>query len=160
MKEIKLTMNLVALVDDEDFEALNKRKWFAQKGRNTFYARTSYRKNGVKKSERMHRVILGLTDSNLLADHIDGNGLNNQKSNLRTASYSDNNANRKTKINDTSKYLGVCFNASNGLWKAQITKNYKKHNLGFFAKEINAAKAYNEAAKKLHGEFANLNILY
>lgn len=148
---------MVTLVDDEDFEYLNQWKWVAQDNKCTFYAkRTSYA-DKKKVSIWMHRLILGITDKGVLSDHKDRDGLNNQKSNLRKATRSQNNANTNPKKNGTSKYIGVSFHKHSKKWHAAIQCNKKLTNLGYHIYEIDAAKAYNEAAKILHGEFANLN---
>ena len=106
----------------------------------------------------MHRVI---TDSpaHLLVDHINHNGLDNRKANLRTATCAQNNVNRrsiKTK-NSPSKYKGVYWSKRDNKWQVQICYNYKIRTIGQFNDEIEAAKAYDEAAMKYHKEFAVLN---
>jgi hypothetical protein len=158
MKEISLPKNLIAIVDDEDFEFLTSRKWNITKGLKTYYAVRNTSVNGNTFTEVMHRLIMKVSDSSVFIDHIDGNGLNNQKSNLRIATRSQNNANRLAKKNGTSKYLGVCRIKNRDRFQANITKDGKQYALGYFTTEEAAAKAYNEAAIRLHGEFANLNI--
>ena len=158
MKEIQLTQGKIALVDDSDFEWLNQWKWYAAREGNTFYAQRTDRSNG-KRTVKMHRLILGLSDPNILADHMDLNGLNNQRNNLREADSSKNQWNRRSVKNSSSKYLGVSFDKDKRIrkWKAIIQANNKKIVLGRFASEDEAALAYNEKALELHGEFANLN---
>lgn len=163
MKEIKLSktgtkyFGLVALVDDEDFERLNKWDWHVGKGNRTFYARR-FTTNTIKREGiHMHKEILICNASDLVVDHKDGNGLNNQKNNLRIATHSQNVANRRSHKNSTSKYLGVSWNSQKKLWQAAIMTNYKTTYLGCFDIETEAAEAYNEAAKTVHGEFARLN---
>lgn len=157
MKEIKLTQGKVALVDDEDFEYFNQWKWYAAKGRRTFYAqRNGYNENG-KYIIHMHREILGLTDPEIFCDHRDTDGLNNQKHNLRTATRTQNNANKKSSKSSTSSFLGVSYHKSRNNWRATIFKDYKQIHLGSFKTEIEAAKAYDKHALEIHGEFANLN---
>ncbi len=169
MKEIKLTQGKVALVDDEDFEYLNQWKWQAHKCVNTYYAVRNYRENGVSISIKMHREILELKDKRKFGDHKDGNGLNNQRYNLRVASRRENNINRRSSKSSTSKYLGVFIHTERRAtlptrrYRAQInTINGRKH-LGYFDYSIEgeklAALKYNEFAKIYHGEFANLNIV-
>lgn len=161
MQKIPLTRGKFAMVDDEDYDFLNQWKWNAHRGANTFYAtRGVWIKERKKMKEvAMHRVILGLTDSKIHVDHKDHNGLNNQKENIRRATPSQNCANIKPKEGKTSKFLGVSKRTDNGKWKAEIRKNNIGYRLGTFNNEVDAAKAYNEAAKKLHGEFANLNTI-
>lgn len=153
MKEIKLTKGKVTVVDDYDFEWLNQWKWYARENGNTFYAQRR-KGNGT---EKMHRLILGLVTKDQIADHKDGNGLNNQRTNLRAVTLSQNASNRRSKLNGTSKYLGVNWHKKEKRWNASIRKNGKLVCLGGFSKEEDAALAYNTGALKLHGEFANLN---
>ncbi len=156
MKEIKLTQGYFALVDDEDFEYLNQFKWqvFLKKNGNTCYAQRSYKKG---KNISMHREILGLTDPKIQGDHIDGNGLNNQRYNLRTATHTQNQRNRKNFIKGTSKYKGVSWDKKNKKWIVRIRNGGKQIYLGHFLDEIEAAKKYDEMAKIYHKEFAYIN---
>jgi len=173
MKEIKLTQGKVAFVDDEDFDELNQHKWFAQEikykdGTKQYYAGRNVRcEIGNKRQKRvyMHRVILN-TDG--LVDHIDSNGLNNQRNNLRSATSGQNVHNQKPKQNCTSKYKGVYlhiikdkrYGREYPYWNASIrVPGGKTLNLGDFKNEKEAALTYNEAAIKHFGEFAYLNDL-
>ena len=154
MKEIQLTQGYVTQVDDEDYEWLNQWKWYVQKKPHNNYVMRSEGPFGKQKKISMHRFILGLTDPNMLADHKNHNGLNNQRSNLRVSTSSQNQANRRiSKSKKSSKYLGVYWSKVNNNWFAQILK---KH-IGCYDNEIDAAIAYNNEAKKVHGDFANLN---
>lgn len=154
MKEIQLTQGQVALVDDEDFESLNQFKWCAHKHGNTFYAVRSIYANG-KQSIYMHGAIMGGKG----VDHIDGCGLNNQKSNLRLCTQSQNNMNRNKQGNTSSVYKGVYFSKRDKKWMARIKINRKFIYLGLYNTEVEAAKAYNTKAIELFCEFANLNII-
>lgn len=172
MKEIQLTQGRVALVDDDDFDYLNQWKWFALKGRHTYYAaRTTRVKNGNTLKGviiYMHREVVRA--SRLMVDHRDGNGLNNQKTNLRYCTQRQNSQNRRSA--GKSKYLGVmCIKVRTAYVKkdgvesrheydritAIIKTNGKQKRLGYYKSEEEAARAYDEAARKYHGEFANLN---
>jgi hypothetical protein len=155
MKEIPLTQGKVALVDDEDFEELNKYKWRARKGKNTFYAKRSTKRPNQKTIE-MHRQILGFP-AGFQTDHRDGNGLNNQRSNLRICTISQNQHNTGKQKRNTSGYKGVCFHKNAKRFIALIMVNRKSTHLGYFNTAIEAALAYDAAAIKLHGEFAQLN---
>lgn len=143
---------ICALVDDEDFEFLNKFIWSYEKKPHTSYASTQLEDRRVY----MHQLILPCPEG-CTPDHINGNGLDNQRSNLRIATYSQNSANRRLPKNKSSKYRGVTWSISNNQWMAQL-KN-KGHNiyLGYFSSEIDAARAYNRAALEKFGEFARIN---
>lgn len=154
MKEIKLTQGKVALVDDEDYERLNQFKWCAVFDRNTFYAvRAKKRSEGKDRMIKMHWDILGLKG----VDHIDHNGLNCQKSNLRKCTHQQNMMNRTANKNSTSKYKGVSFVSSRNKWLASISTHGKAINLGRHDNEKDAALAYDKKAIELFGEFAYLN---
>lgn len=172
MKLIPLTQGQFAMVDDEDYEYLIQWKWQTRKGCNTFYAERAFW-NGKNNSKiSMHREIMK-TPKELQVDHINHNGIDNQKNNLRNCTRSQNQMN--TLPSGKSKYKGVywCENTikrilKNGQekiykikpkWKAQIMISGKKTSLGYFENEIDAAKAYNEAAVKYHKEFSHLNII-
>ena len=153
MKEIQLTQGQVALVDDEDFEALSQSKWWANKDRNTFYAYRWIKVDGKGIAQSMHNAILNGKG----IDHIDKNGLNNQKSNLRFCTISENAMNQRKQRNTSSIYKGVCIDKPYGKWRSHIRINGKAIDLGSFTSEVEAAKAYNAKAIELFGEFANLN---
>lgn len=161
MKEIKLSVQgknkgkYVALVDDEDFEYLNQFRWNAHKGRNTFYAVRQLTVDGKKTAQLMHGEVM----KGKCIDHIDGNGLNNQKSNLRFCTLSENQMNKRKRYNCTSIYKGVYFNKRAKKWLARIGINGKDIHLGLFASEVDAARAYNAKAIELFCEFANLNVI-
>lgn len=158
-RRIPLTQGKYALVDPEDYERLSKHKWHANKGGATFYAvRWAPRKRQKKLTViYMHRQVLNNPDSEFI-DHINHNGRDNRKANLRPATRAQNNCNRKKYDNNSySKYKGVSFQQKNRKWSAQIGLNNKMMFLGYFKKEIDAAKAYDAAARKYHGEFASLN---
>lgn len=161
MKSIELSKGMVAFVDDEDYEWLNQWKWTLadRPSSNLKYARRNIY-IPFRSSEMMHRVILGITDRRVQVDHIDRNGLNNQRSNLRMATQSQNNANRKLKPSPISGYLGVAPNNSKiNPWRAVIRKDRKKYNIGQYPNKEQAALAYNVMAKRLYGEFATFNNL-
>lgn len=153
MKEIKLTQGQIALVDDDDFEALNQYKWSAKKSGSKFYARRSIIVHGKQITQYMHCEVM----KGKGIDHIDINGLNNQKSNLRICTQSENMMNVQKKENCTSVYKGVNFHKPNSKWRAAIKINGKQIHLGYFTSEADAARTYNKKAIELFCEFANLN---
>jgi hypothetical protein len=161
MKEIKLTKCQVALVDDEDFEKLSKFTWYAQKRPYTYYAQSSIKINGKWKRLHMHREILGLSrDDCRIADHIDRDGLNNRRSNLRIVNKSINNLNSRMFCNNESGYRGVYKQKDCNRWRASISKNKKAFYIGLYKTPELAALAYNYRAIIMHGENARLNTIY
>jgi hypothetical protein len=160
MAEIKLSQSQVTLIDDEDYEWLSKFKWHYSQGGNTGYAKRDIWVKGKGKVLKMHRIILGLNfGDKRQADHINGNGLDNRKGNLRIATKTQNSCNRDKQINNTSGYKGAFWVKAKKKWKAQIRSNGKSYHLGYFNDVIKAAKAYNKGAIKHHGEFAYQNII-
>ena len=157
MKEIKLTQGKVALVDDELFEELNKYIWFAAKDVSVTTAKYYARCNHQGKKIKMHRLIMGVSDPKIKTDHKDGDGLNNQKENLRLCSDLENGRNKKIPSSNTSGYKGV-HQTRKGKWVARIGIDYKKIHLGVFDNPVDAAIAYDKKAKELFGDFAKLNI--
>jgi len=159
-RRIPLTRGKHAIVDPEHYDRLNKYKWQASKGSDTFYAARSVwdRVNKKKRTIKMHREII-CPPHPLVVDHINHSGLDNRKANLRPATKSQNNINKpfKKKKGAHSKYRGVTWQKSINKWQAQIRAKGTHRVIGYFEDEIEAAKAYDKAAKKHHGEFAVLN---
>jgi hypothetical protein len=146
-------------VDSEDAPRMLERPWQIYKDRRTFYAVCDKQAGGHRRRSLMHRIILGLTDPKVLADHIDGCGINNTRSNLRVATNKQNCANRQKGSGCQSKFKGVSFKYPDGdrPWVAYIRVDKTRIALGYYAEEEEAARAYNEAAKEYFGEFAWLN---
>ena len=140
MKEIILTQGQVALVDDEDYGKLNQYNWFADKSKNTYYAvRKETVSHKKRKKIRMHQMLIDCPDG-YVVDHIDGNGLNNQKENLRAVTIGQNQQNRHVK--KTSVYPGVSWVKSLNKWTARHQVNGKLRYLGVYSDEVLAFKAY------------------
>lgn len=160
MKAIPLTQGREALVDDCDFEYLMQWTWwFASMPRYTGYARRK-RINGDS-GVYMHCLIgsrAGLSFEGQQIDHVDGNGLNNCRSNLRVATHAQNQQHRpRLNCNNTSGFKGVGWKKHAGKWEAHIGVNGRKQHLGYFDDPRDAALAYNSAALEYYGEFACLN---
>jgi hypothetical protein len=157
MKEISLTQGKVALVDDCDFEYLNQWNWHYHK-RGYAVCNVGGRKRHQLRT--MHSMIASRMRLVLITkevDHKDGNGLNNQRNNLRPATSSQNKMNQKLKINNISGFKGVSWDKENNKWRASIGLNGRNLKLGRFTTPIEAAKVYNTAALEYFGEFARLN---
>lgn len=147
--------NVFAIVDDQDYQMLlDMGNWRLS---NAGYAEIVVNRKDKNCSILMHRVLMEAKKGHNI-DHIDGNPLNNQKSNLRYATTAQNSWNRKGVQNSTSKYKGVSWAKQFNKWYACIKKNGKSKNLGYYASEIEAAKVYDKEAKSLFGDYARLNI--
>lgn len=158
MKRIKLTQNKFTIVDDSDYEWLNQYKWYFSQQRGSGYSHRTPFINGKKKMVSMHRFILGV-ENNMEVDHINGNGLDNRRSNLRISTHQQNICNQKLRFDNTSGYKGVSLDKRYRKWKSFIYTKNKQHGLGYYSNIKEAAKAYNQAALKYFGEFARLNII-
>lgn len=154
MREIYLTNNDVAIVDDEDHSYLNQWSWNNYQG----YARRTDYSTGRAITIRMHREIMNCFDGKYIVDHINHNTLDNRKGNLRVCNKSQNLMNQIKKDNKaTSKFKGVRYLSTNGYYQVRITKDKITKLIGHFTCEIASANAYNYHAKQLHGEFCCLN---
>lgn len=155
MKEIRLTKGYVALVDDIDFEEMNKYKWFYHCG---YAMRNSSRGNGKRCGIFMHRIINN-TPEGLETDHINGNALDNSRINLRSCTHSQNIKNQGKQRTNLLGVKGVyiCIQKRGSkIYKSirsQISVNGEKVYLGTFKTIEEASQAYNEASKKYHGQF-------
>lgn len=166
MKKIELTQGKVAIVDDEDYDRLSKHKWHAMHVVQSWYAiRKLPRQPGKPRpSVLMHRQILGISDQRKI-DHRDGDGLNNRRANLRTATDRENSRNRNHKAKGcTSLYKGVYWNNNSRKWMARIhdgklgpNNKARGRYLGYFFSERIAALVFDKAASESFGEFAALN---
>ena len=153
VRRIKLSWGKWAIVDADDYERVSMYRWLAVEDGRCWYAKT-LRRDGMRIS--MHRLILD-APKGLFVDHIDHDGLNNRKSNLRLCTRKQNRRNRRPKPGCTSKYKGVHWCKGRNKFRANIYLNKKAIHLGYFHDEIAAAKAYDKKAKELFGEFAYLN---
>lgn len=158
MKKIPLTQSQFALVDDDDCERLSKYKWHSLYNKHTdsFYA---VRHVCIKESKKticimMHREIMNIPKG-MICDHKNHDTLDNRKHNLRICTYSQNNWNKTKSKSNPLKYKGI-YRGDNR-YRATVSANNIKYYMGTFDTEEEAARAYNEKAKGLHGEYAKLN---
>lgn len=157
-KFIILTQGLWAVIDAEDYPYLSQHNWCAHRRGNGFYAvRGIRRDDGTTVLQHLHRVILGLTDPSVFADHINGVGLDNRRSNLRGATHRENTCNRGVRANNKLGLKGVSRQQKK--FRAEIKYDGKPFYLGLFRTPVAAALAYNAKAIELNGCFAGLNDL-
>lgn len=155
MKKIPLTQGYFALVDD-DF--IVDRKWRISKTGNKIYAFANAKKEEGGCNVSMHRLIMR-PKKNMEVDHIDGNGLNNQRSNLRICTRAENALNRRINNNNTSGFKGVTFVKEDGKWQVQIAAKRRFYYLGRYDSKVEAAMVYNVKARELFGKYAVLNVI-
>lgn len=156
---VKLSQGRWATIDLDDLERVRDMRWFAYKSGhgNTFYARSNGRDSAGKPvAIHMHRLIMG-DPHGMQVDHIDGDGLNNRRTNLRTATNQQNSWNDGKRSTNKSGYKGVSWKSRNKKWVAQIGAGGVKRHLGLFSSATEAARAYDAAAREEFGEFARLN---
>jgi hypothetical protein len=157
VKYIKLSRGASTIVDDEDYKEASKYTWCAQTAYGgKLYAARYARVGGKPKYQYLHRMIMQ-ADVGQYVDHINGDTLDNRRQNLRICTNAQNGQNSKKHRDGSSKYKGVSWNKDIRKWSATICCNYKREIVGYFAKEIQAAEAYNRRAIELHGPFARLN---
>jgi len=153
---ISLTQGLWAVVDEADVAQIAQHVWQATRVKNGWYA--SRYEPGVRKPILMHRQILGLLPGRAPeVDHLNLDGLDNRRINLRTATHSQNLFNHPRRSNNTSGYKGVSYRKDSGKWIAGIMVGGRAIRLGQYADAVTAARAYDAAARRLHGDFARLN---
>lgn len=155
MKEIPLTRGYVVLVDDEDYEVVSKWNWYVNLSKNgrICYANRQYRYQGKQVMVAMHRQIMNAPKGRHV-DHVDGDGLNNQKINLRFCSHRQNCSNQR-KPEGRKGYKGVYKKGRK--WTVGLTHKGAFHYLGLYTCRQAAAREYDKLAKLLFGKFANLN---
>lgn len=144
------------LIDSEDYELISKYKWHVHKWRYVFYVQAWTNINGKGKTLLMHKLILGAKRKEIV-DHIDGNGLNNQKTNLRICTNTQNCWNQRIAKNNTTGFKGVTFVKATKRYRARIRVNSKLILVGDFKTAQEAGEAYNWAALNHYGDFARLN---
>jgi hypothetical protein len=159
---VPLTMGYEATIDAADVPLIEAFSWCADIDRRAdgtiknVYAKCNVGGGIRKRRIMMHRLIFD-GDGDKIIDHIDRNGLNNRKSNLRTATSSENQFNRGVGRNNKSGIKGVSFDKRSAKWSAQIHVQRRQYRLGLYGTIEEAAEAYASAAKSLHGQFINLS---
>lgn len=164
MKRIPLSRGMIATVDDEDYARIATNKWFAQQGARAWYAKREAKHGRAAPSHMvyMHREIVNAPPGSEV-DHINGDGLDNRRSNLRVSTRRENARNLRKKPGCASRFKGVA-RTRGGRWRAYISDAERYANgkarqraLGSFDSEIDAARAYDAAARLSFGSFASLN---
>lgn len=155
--EIALTQGKTCTINLKDLNKVYDKRWCAAKTNNHFYAVTSVKQeDGKWKLVYMHKLLMN-TPTGMDTDHINHDGLDNTRDNLRICTRSENLRNCKSFKNSTSRFKGVCWAKTMNKWNANIWEGRKNRNLGYFECEIAAAQAYNRAAIEAFGDFAHIN---
>lgn len=155
---IPLTQGKVARIDADDWPRVSRYRWHAVLSRGyTWYARRRCRLPGGRRGTHcLHQFVLGLPPGSMV-DHIDGDGLNNTRANLRPATPAQNKANSRRYRTNVSGYKGVAKRTGYNRWQAAITQGGKRHFLGWYPNPEDAARAYDRKARELFGPFAHCN---
>lgn len=149
MARIELTQGQTALVDDEDYEYVSQWKWHARRDGNTFYAvRRPYKGGKQQKIVYMHKIVAQRLGIKGIADHINGNGVDNRRSNLRQATNKQNIENQRLQRCNKSGHRGVCWFKRDSKWQASIKHNGRNIHLGRFDSIEDAVSARRKAEKK------------
>lgn len=151
--KFSLAKGLTAIIDKEDYELVSPYRWNFNNGAVTTNIVSG---NGKRTTLKMHRLILGLPPNRPIVDHINGNQLDNRKSNLRVCDHSSNLMNRGKNRNNKSGYKGVFWSKAAKKWAAQVSVKGKKYHLGLYDSPTEAHKAYIEKSKEVHKEFSHV----
>lgn len=152
--EIPLTQGYMALVDAADADRVNQHRWHAHVKRRTVYAQRNARKaDGSRTPQYLHTFLTGYPQT----DHINGDGLDNRRANLREATHTENSSNRRLARNNTSGYKGVDWHKASRKWRARVKVDRKSKHIGCYSTAEEAARAYDVAARELHGGYASVN---
>lgn len=157
----KLNNGFEMIIDEEDLPLANRYTWYALRpsvNRQKHYVVASIRVCKNKQTKiSFSRELLKIKDNKIYVDHINGNTLDNRKSNLRTCTPSQNSRNRVSSKGSSSKYLGVGWSKLHKKWRAKFMLNDKEKHIGLYVNEEDAAKAYDKKVIEFYGEFANPN---
>jgi hypothetical protein len=154
--KIPLTKGLFVKVDPQDYIWLSQFRWHCKVNKDAIYAVRTIQVKGRSKRIYLHRLLMN-TPPGMVCDHINHDGLDNRKANLRNCTIAQNNANRRSSQNASSKYIGVSRDKRRDKWVAHIKKDGEDQYLGSFDVEEDAARAHDAAAWAQHGQYANLN---
>jgi len=155
---VQLTQGRETIIDISDMNMIKRYRWCISQCGKRWYAKTNTKIQDKRVTLRMHRLIMGLSKGDKIeVDHIDGDGLNNRRINLRVCTKQQNQMNKRPNSNTFSKFKGVSESRGNKKWTARIRKCGKQYCLGCFDDETEAAKTYDKKAKELFGEFARVN---
>ena len=151
---VPLTRGLFAKIDTADYDIVAPYMWCAVPDVCNVYATRAQQRDGS--TTKMHRLLMGTPDG-MHTDHINGDGLDNRRANLRICTRAENMRNRRSNRGSSSRFLGVHFDRKSCVWRAQIRVGATTQMLGSFTDEVEAAIAYDDAAHRLYGDFARLN---
>lgn len=155
-KEIELTNGMKVIVDDEDYDYLSNYNWRCIKNGKTYYAIFGRRINGKYSNVWMHRMIMDAKDRKDEVNHINHNGLDNRRENLRTTTHNKVIVQSRVSNNKPTKHKGISYYKPTNKWRARITINGKTTYLGYYTNEIEAANAYEKKAIEIYGEYAHI----
>ncbi len=149
---VPLSQGYEAVIDTADAPLVGNFNWTAKISHRTVYAHRKTQLNGVQRVFLLHRVLAG-EPSGMQVDHIDNDGLNNRRENLRIVTHQQNTQNSRARVNNSSGFKGVSLDKKSRKWLAQIQSDKKKRNLGLFETPEDAHAAYVSASRELHGLF-------
>jgi hypothetical protein len=155
-RRIYLGEGFYTILDEADYYRFNHYKWYVYGWNGKYYAQRHVKVGNRTKPSGLHREIMNAGKGQIV-DHENGTSLDNRGANLRFATHRQNTCNRKKRANTSSRFIGVCFHKRKQKWIATVEFEGKKYWIGTFDNEIEAAKARDEAAKRLHKNFARLN---
>jgi hypothetical protein len=157
---VNLSKGKFAIIDIEESDLVNQYKWCINDKQNNNYAIATKVIDNIRHSKRMHRVIMRVTDPSIIIDHINHNGLDNRRCNLRITTHQKVTVQSQVSNNKNTKHKGISFHKPSNKWRARISINGKTTYLGYYINEIEAAYAYEKKAIELYGEFAHITTYF